>query len=113
MLFSSVASMSTTQLTCPRCHANRTKKIGQSSDAPATSILRCEACGHVWMPDSPSGPLPATPACSKCGSVRTRLVGCSAAGVGYFRCAECQHLIIEAPKTKEAGIRLTRTNQPR
>jgi DNA-directed RNA polymerase subunit RPC12/RpoP len=35
--------------------------------------------------------------CSKCSSPRMRFVGRSVSGVGYFRCDDCEHLIVDTP----------------
>lgn len=82
---------------CPKCDNAQTRMLGQSPENPA-SVMRCDACGHVWMSDAAmAAAMDAARTCSKCGSVRIRSVGRSAAGVGYFRCDECEHLIIEPP----------------
>lgn len=93
-LFCAVAVyMATIEHICPKCKANRAIEMGQSSDAPVTSILRCERCGHVWMGDTPD----AVRVCPRCGSARLRSVARSASGVGYLRCDECEHLLVEPP----------------
>ena len=85
------------QQACPKCGSDRTQMLGQSPENPA-SVMRCDGCGHVWMSDAPiEGTAGGTRTCTKCGSIRIRSVGRSAAGVGYFRCEECEHLIIEPP----------------
>ena len=85
--------MATTQHTCPKCKANGATEMGQSSDAPLTSILRCDRCGHVWMGEESA----AVRVCPRCGSARLRSVARSMSGVGYLRCDECEHLLIEPP----------------
>jgi len=85
--------MATTPHICPKCKGDRAVEMGQSSDAPLTSILRCERCGHVWMREAPS----AARVCPRCGSARLRSVARSASGIGYLRCDECEHLLIEPP----------------
>jgi len=58
--------MVTPETVCPKCGGNRHLEMGRSSEAPLTSILRCETCGHVWMRDSPARcSVATTSGCSK------------------------------------------------
>jgi len=92
--------MSVPQRACPICQRTRTQEMGQSSENPS-SVMRCEACGHVWMPDSPPSTLTAR-ICAKCGGVCMRVLGWSTGGVRYVRCDECEHLTVEPPPTAGA-----------
>ena len=87
---------------CPRCAHARVREMGQSSDNPPTSILRCEKCGHIWMPSREHGDaVDRAPArCAKCDADRMRFVGVSAAGVRYLRCEACDSLKIVAPSRR-------------
>ena len=84
---------------CPKCAHPRAREMGQSSDHPPTSILRCEKCGHVWMPARVQAAAvdEAAARCGKCDSDQMRFVGVSAAGVRYLRCETCDALKIVPP----------------
>jgi len=77
--------------------------MGQSYENPPTSILRCDRCGHVWMPEAASPAVAVAVAatdtgrCPRCDSARMRPLGRSASGVAYSRCDECDHLVINPP----------------
>jgi uncharacterized Zn finger protein len=78
---------------CGKCGSDRTVAAGVCH-APPGRIVRCEACGHVFLlpteiSDRPPG------LCRKCGSPRVRVVGqARRRGDVFFRCDACEHLTI-------------------
>ena len=82
---------------CPKCAARLVHEVGKAPTDPPVSVLGCEKCGHIWMPDL-FAPASTSRACPQCESARVRFAGQANSGNRYFRCEDCKYLIIDVAK---------------